>query len=82
MSIIHTNRRPPKSKKQKDAEWLAKLHIRLAKRKAKEAARIRPKKQVEFTHADLSPALLDKLGLTDLNNTIPVPPSQQEQPKD
>lgn len=76
MSIINTNRRPPKSKKQKDAEWLAKLRIRIAKRKAKEAARKRPKKPIEFTHADLSPALLAKLGLTDLNNTIPVPPQQ------
>lgn len=78
MSIIHTNRRPPKSKKQKDAEWLAKLHIRLAKRKAKEAARIRPKKQVEFTHADLSPALLDKLGLNTPNTTTLVPPQDKD----
>lgn len=75
MIIIKTKPTKTKSKQQRNAEWLAKVNARIAKRKEKEATRKRPKKPVTYTLDDLSPELKAKMGLNNLNTPDQIPPA-------
>ena len=75
--IINPKKKPSKTREQRNQDWLSKVTLRIAKRKAKEATRKRPKAKVEYSVDDLSPELKAKLGLDviDTDTTDQVPPS-------
>lgn len=67
--IINPNKKPPRSRAAANKAWLEKVNLRIAKRLEKEANRKRPKAKVEYTLDALSPELLEKMGIADINNT-------------